>query len=486
MKRNLLLLLLAISLHIHAKETILTLKFSHAKKESVLLYPPIDYQPCFATDTIPVIKNDSVYRIPVKIDRPAFMNIAVKGGKYITVLLQPGQLLELTYDCQSPEPYSFSGDNAIGQKVLNELLQSKDPYQFEWIRDYMKAPLDTVPEKLEANFRKMEQAENERIDSLYRIKAIDRKFRDFLSKTIQMYYLSTLSRIARNACQTVNKEAFYIYWEKLYREYPVEKQEASSEWFLHYANLYVEDFCQAREMREGKKTETPQTLAEYYSSYYRMYHERVADKKLRELLLGNKLYMLALNNKTNSTEILPCFDRFKQEYPDNNYSFQLDKFANKVLFYQKKIKNDFAPEVRFLAHREELKNLKDVFARFKGKAVFIDFWFSTCGPCRDQFTYAKPLKEFLKQHGIELLYISIDDDTMEENWKNSIKYFDLYGWHLRALRALHTDMHQNYGIRLYPTYMLINKEGDIVLERAKDPSEKEALYEQIQKSLHLP
>lgn len=487
MKRNLLLFLLLVSLHTYAKETVLMLKFSHAKDESVLLHAPIDGRACFATDTIPVIRNDSVYRISVEIDRPSFMKVFVKGGQSVSVLLQPGRTLELRYDCRAEgRPYSFSGDNAEGQRVLNDLLQSKDVYQFEWIRDYMKAPLDTVPEKMEANFRKMEQSEREMIDSLYRVKAIDRTFRDFLWKDIRMYYLSTLSRISRNACKAVNKEAFYAYWENLYRRYPIEKQETGSEWFPYYANLYVEGFCQARESKEGREQEPIRTQAEYYDFSYRIYTERVADRELRGMLLGDKLYLLALNNKTNSTDILPYFDRFKKEYPENCYLPLLNRFADEVCFYQEKIKGDFAPEIRFLEHREDLKSLKDVFARFRGKAVFVDFWFSTCGPCREQFRYAKPLEEFLKQNGIELLYISIDNDRMEENWKNSIKYFDLYGWHLRVSHELHTDMDGNYGIRSYPTYMLIDKEGNVVLERTKEPSEKEALYEQIRNSLHIP
>lgn len=486
MRKLILVLACFASLCMYAEnKTIVNVRFQNAKNESVYVYAPINNQRYFPTDTIHQIKNDSVYQFRLNINRASFFNIIIKDQEVISMILQPGDHSTLVYDFNRKCPYSFTGSNAPGQQLLTEWTQQTDPYKYEWIRDYTKAPLDTIPEKMEANFRKIEKQDIARFDSLYSLKKIDQTFYNFMVTDIRLYYLSTLSRIARAGSEQAQKDIYYQYWSQLYKQHPVEKMETGSLWFQNYAELYIEDYWRAKKEREGQAIKRPADTKEFFQLIYRLYNEWTPKKELQEITLGHQLLNLAINNKTSSMDIIPLFNDFKNRFPKNPICPVLDNFTRNLLIIQEKIQKDFSPGVKFVDKREELKTLKDVFDRFKGKPLFIDFWFSTCGPCREEFQYAKPLEEFLQKNGVELLYISIDNDRVDDNWKNSIKLFDLLGWHIRVPHEVHVDMDEKYGIHYYPTYMLVDKEGNVLLKNAKKPSEKDELYQQISNALKL-
>lgn len=478
------LLLTSLALYTYAGNiTTVSVNFHNAQGESVkVCLPPCDY-PYFANDTISTITNDSTYQFNVDINKAAFMYLMIDKRGTITLLLQPKEKITLDYDFKAECPYTFTGKNATGQYFLNKWMQEANPYKYEWIKDYTRYPLDTIPEKMDANFQKIKQQDIAVFDSLYKVRNIDKTFRNVATANIEFYYLATLSRIARNASEAVNQEAYYHYWDRLYKQFPLKEMETDSPWFSYYADLYIANYLEQKKKKEGIEEAMPTNESEYYQYTERIYHDWTSDKRLREMTWGTKLFLLALNNKTNSTALLPMFEQFKTDFPNNVFVPVFERYAQEINSYQKKIAQKPAPEIRFLEQREELKTLQDVFDRLKGKYIFVDFWFSTCGPCRAEFKYAKQLEAFLKENQIELLYISIDNDRMEENWINSIKYFDLYGWHVRVPHCVHVDMDQNYGIHSFPTYMLVDKEGNVIIKRAKEPSEKEELYKQIQEAI---
>lgn len=490
MKKNLLkmtvaclagILILSCCTSVH--RTNVTVVFRHAGQEQAkVCMPPCDYS-YFVTDTLYALQNDSVYCFHADIERPEFMYLQIDGKSNLILLLQPGQDFSIEYDFTKELPYTFTGENAEGQLLLNQWMQQVNPYKYEFIRNWDVAPLDSVPERMEANFEKMKQNDIAPFDSLYHLGKIDRAFRDLMAAHIEVFYLNHLSRIARNGSRTDFGEAYFRYWEELYKRFPLGKTERRSPFFFNYADEYIMNFLPAKQKKEGKEIAPPKDKAEYYQLIYRLCHEWTADKKLIEITCGYELNFYALNNKNNSPDIIPCFEKFRQEFPDNVLNKVFDNYIRVINRYQQVIKEDFPEGVRFLEGSAQMKSLEDVFAALKGKPIFVDFWFSTCGPCREQFAYAKPLEEFLRAHGVEMLFISIDPDAMDKDWKDSIKFFQLAGWHIRVPSSVQKDMFDNYGLYSYPTYMLVGEDGHILIERAKQPSEKDALYQQIEEVL---
>ena len=477
----------ALSLVLHAcnaQETEVSIVFHHAEgKEAYVCVPPGLY-PTLPTDTLHSVSNDSVYRFTTTLQEPAFMQLRVEGNSPAAyLLLQPGQKVKLDYDLTAAQPCTFDGANAAGQAYLHQWRSHSNPYRYEWASKWTEAPLDTIPEKMEANINRLKQQDLAPLDTLLQSGQIDKGFYELARQDIELFYLSTLSRIARNGTRSAHGPAYARYWEELYRRYPVEQADIRSLWFYYYSTLYIRDFTVYKQQSEGMEPPQIKDEADLYKLLYQLHSEWTENDLMREVTLGNMLYMEGINNKRMSDALLPYFQQFEAAYPDNPYNPVFRQFAHEINQYQARIKGDFAPGTRFIQGRDKMKSLQDVFAPLKGKYIFVDCWFTTCGPCREQFAYAKPLEEFLKQSGIEMLYISIDPDSMQKDWENSIKYFELSGWHIRVPREVHEDMLKNYGIQLFPTYMLIDREGKILLRNTKYPSEQQALYKQIKEAI---
>ena len=109
---------------------------------------------------------------------------------------------------------------------------------------------------------------------------------------------------------------------------------------------------------------------------------------------------------------------------------------------------------------------------FKGKVIYVDFWASWCGPCRQQFPFSKQMHDGLndkEKKKVVFLYISIDEDL--DAWKNAVQQLKLdNGENGHSIPAA-----QKYQVNSIPRYMIIDKNGNIVNPNAPRPSDPSAL-----------
>lgn len=129
---------------------------------------------------------------------------------------------------------------------------------------------------------------------------------------------------------------------------------------------------------------------------------------------------------------------------------------------------------------ENEKGEKINLTSFKGKVVYMDFWFGGCAPCHSLFAQIKPVKEYFRQNeNVVFLTISIDDRNV---WKDALKKFKIPGYHAYTENKERAHpIISDYKIQGYPTTFLIDKNGNIFLARpATDPTE---LQNQIQEAL---
>lgn len=92
--------------------------------------------------------------------------------------------------------------------------------------------------------------------------------------------------------------------------------------------------------------------------------------------------------------------------------------------------------------------------------VLIDFWASWCGPCIATFPALKKMYESYREHGFEIVSVSIDDS--HHDWSYSTEEYKLPWTNLGELKGFEGEMVMSYGVNFVPKAYLLDSEGQIV------------------------
>ncbi|WP_167612616.1 TlpA family protein disulfide reductase [Maribellus sediminis] len=147
--------------------------------------------------------------------------------------------------------------------------------------------------------------------------------------------------------------------------------------------------------------------------------------------------------------------------------------------------------VESLKNTDHLKDASDADSLFaaltspyRGKVIYIDFWGSWCGPCKDQMRYVREVKEALKDKDVIFMYFA--NGSPEQAWKNIIKENHLSGEnavHYRLPEQQQSMLERRLSVNSFPTYILMDTEGNIVNMKAPRPQQKEQLVKEISQLL---
>ena len=115
------------------------------------------------------------------------------------------------------------------------------------------------------------------------------------------------------------------------------------------------------------------------------------------------------------------------------------------------------------------KMLTGLLNELKGKVVYVDYWASWCAPCREAMPNSLRLKEKLEGKEVAFVYFSVDNG--QEAWKKASANDGLEGYRHNYLVLNHakSQMKKNLGIDAIPRYLIFNKEGKLVEDKAPSP-----------------
>jgi thiol-disulfide isomerase/thioredoxin len=106
--------------------------------------------------------------------------------------------------------------------------------------------------------------------------------------------------------------------------------------------------------------------------------------------------------------------------------------------------------------------VKHSLATYRGKYVLLDFWGHWCGPCIKSVPKIQALHA---QYADKLAMIGIGMENKEDlaDWKQAIRKYKMPGLQLSELQAAEGPVISGYNVTAFPTYMLLNREGVLLV-----------------------
>ncbi len=111
----------------------------------------------------------------------------------------------------------------------------------------------------------------------------------------------------------------------------------------------------------------------------------------------------------------------------------------------------------------------ELFSKFKGKLVLVDFWASWCIPCRKEMPAMRELKR--QYLGKDIVFVTISIDNSLLSWQKAIEAEKFNSEHNYLLNK--TDsifIFKDRVISEIPRYFLLNKDGAVISDNAPAPS----------------
>jgi thiol-disulfide isomerase/thioredoxin len=152
--------------------------------------------------------------------------------------------------------------------------------------------------------------------------------------------------------------------------------------------------------------------------------------------------------------------------------------ARQLIANPRRAREPFAPDFSFTTSEGEYVSLDEL----QGKVVLLDFWGTWCPPC---VASLPGLRDLNKKYGKDASFvmISVSSDGNEEKWKAFVaKEKMVWPQFLDRDRKIQ----RTFGVRAFPTYILLDHEGVIKYRTVGMSLEKEAnLEDAIHKQVKL-
>jgi thiol-disulfide isomerase/thioredoxin len=427
------------------------------------------------------------FRIVIPLENPGFIILRPlykTNPIYKTqgiIIAEPGNIYNIAFNStKESDSFYVTGYNeeALNQynKLPNPILLNESQGTVHFMRDSVAS---SIREKIASQKEKeiaifKELFDKEKIsENFFKLVQTDRNC--YYSTITAMIVENKYSISSRNVNVKFSKEQRQLYkysddmkelWQESFLQAePFQKDLTVSPWWWSYSQrlicfkVYMNNDINPSELEElGRKDLAHTFLIDNGAKKY-------LPAEIIESYFANDIYRSCfLFREFQDYELITLYDQFVSEYPNSAYTRYLTPWINQYKDYQKTVsETKISEKIKFIDNYRNINNLKDCLSDFKDKKVYVDVWATWCAPCRMEFAKAEKLRKILSSKNIEILYISIDEDRHEKNWKDLIKYYNLEGYHIRANSALCEDLKkiQNPEKSLYvPWHIMFDEKGN--------------------------
>ncbi|AEG01094.1 TlpA family protein disulfide reductase [Methylomonas methanica] len=120
------------------------------------------------------------------------------------------------------------------------------------------------------------------------------------------------------------------------------------------------------------------------------------------------------------------------------------------------------------------------FQSLRGQVVYIDFWASWCGPCAKSFPFMNSLHDQLKQNGLHIVAVNVDEDVADaEHFLQDLPASFQLG------RDEESQCAKIFDVQAMPSTYLVDRKGIVrYVHLGFRGSEVETLRSQVEELLH--
>ncbi|MGE5458281.1 MAG: TlpA family protein disulfide reductase [Methanococcaceae archaeon] len=200
----------------------------------------------------------------------------------------------------------------------------------------------------------------------------------------------------------------------------------------------------------------------------------------RDLIISRGILFFYLKNQTSS----PSADewiRIDSLISNKSVLSQLrkvDQFNHVKAFRSITDKPNILPP---LLKSEADKIFEKLIVRYRGKEIYVDFWATWCGPCRQEIPYSKVLSAHFA--GQDVIFLNLCCQSDKKDWEFVIKSEQMAGDHYLLNTDEYNILSKLFDIHGVPTYALIDKKGIICNKNAPRPGQGQMTIAAIDKLL---
>lgn len=415
-----------------------------------------------------IIDSDGNFRFEFEVLHSQDVLLHYEKG-FTKLYIQPSDSLILTLNAVNyknerfPE-YQIKGTNSGVSKEILKYLQYRN------IEDFQPNVKNKSVEEYLNDLKAQIFIEDSVLSAFNKIHNPSATFLMWAEKDIIYNYANYLGDF--NIYHNMNKSSYKgdLFDKNLF---PVNDDDAIvSSWYDYHLKSYSYRFNKDSLVKKLMNEEK-------YSGTYRLVLSNIIKNEeagISRELMSYRL-LLELQKKSNSEFLLLAKD-VNKFLNNKDLIAIIDKrkelFEAKDNYHISRFDSDTQEEKEIIG--DIFKNLAD---RHQGKVMYVDIWATWCGPCKSEIPHAIELHKYFEKEQIVFVNLCLASSKVE--WEKTIKNSQIVGEHYYFNKEQTELLRNKLKFAGYPTYIIIDKNGNIVDENAPRPSSNEIIKKRLNK-----